>query len=114
MVEATLKLPLAINTAGPGEKVRKTSTIAASKNVLFCELNDGAVILVMKSGVYYGLDAVGTRIWSLIQEPRSVTQILSTLCQEYDVDEERCELDIRALLQNMSELGLIEICDENA
>ena len=78
------------------------------------ELDDGAVILAMKSGVYYGLDVVGTRIWGLIQEPRSVAQILATVAEEYDVDEDRCELDVRALLQNMSELGLIEICDEDA
>src|SRR2546430_12237463 len=44
--------------------------------------------------VYYSLDAVGSRIWALVQSPRSVREIRDTLLAEYDVPAERCERDL--------------------
>jgi hypothetical protein len=62
--------------------------------------------------VYYGLDAVGARIWSLIQEPRTVNEIRDILLEEYEVEPERCERDLLALLQKLADEGLIEVKDE--
>ena len=48
-------------------------------------LVDEAAILNLKTGIYYGLDPVGARIWNLIQTPRQLKEILETLLNEYDV-----------------------------
>lgn len=114
MVEATLRLPLAVDQKKAAVNISEASIVTASKDLLFCELSDGAVILALKSGVYYGLDAVGTRIWSLIQQPRSMHAILAVLIEEYDVDAERCGQDLREILQEMLSLDLIEVQDETA
>ena len=42
------------------------SRIRPSDEVLFQELQDESVLLDLKSGVYFGLDIVGTRIWQLL------------------------------------------------
>ena len=39
------------------------SSIVASKNAVSCDLAGESVILDMKSGKYFALDDVGTRIW---------------------------------------------------
>lgn len=90
------------------------SLVTAGKDLLFCELSDGAVILDLKSGVYYGLDAVGTTIWSLIQEPKPIRDILAAVLEEYEVEAGRCEQDLRELLREMNSLNLVEIRDETA
>src|SRR2546430_17686461 len=64
--------------------------------------------------VYYSLDAVGSRIWALLQSPRSVREIRDTLLAEYDVPAERCERDLLGLLQALAAEQLIEVQDEAA
>ena len=72
------------------------------------------VILNLDSGMYFGLNAVGARIWNLIQEPRSVQDIRDLLLEEYEVDPERCENDLLALLHGLAAEGLAEVKHETS
>jgi hypothetical protein len=85
------------------------STVVAAKDQVSSDLGGEVAILDLKAGVYYGLDAVGARIWSLIQEPRTVNEIRNILLEEYEVEPERCERDLLVLLQRLAEEGLIEV-----
>ncbi|MGB3557308.1 MAG: PqqD family protein, partial [Geitlerinemataceae cyanobacterium] len=70
-----------------------------------------AVILNLKTGTYHSLNPVGARIWQLIQEPKTVREILDTLCTEYDVDLNVCEQDLQELLTKLEVAQLIETND---
>jgi hypothetical protein len=89
------------------------SVVAASKNQVSSDLGGEAAILDLEAGVYYGLDEVGARIWELIQEPRSAREVRDALLAEYDVEPERCERDVLALLQELADAGLVEVRDES-
>ncbi len=78
------------------------------------DLGGEAAILNLNSGVYYGLDPVGARIWNLIRRPRSVQEVKDTLVAEYDVDPERCERDLLKLLGDLLNEGLVEVRGEAA
>jgi hypothetical protein len=84
-----------------------------SKDQISCDLAEETAILDVKLGIYYGLNTVGTRIWKLIQEPRPVYEVRDALLEEYEVEPERCERDVFALLQELASKGLIEIKDDN-
>ncbi|HEY4839569.1 MAG TPA: PqqD family peptide modification chaperone [Candidatus Acidoferrales bacterium] len=88
------------------------SLVVAAKENLSCALGDEAAILQMRSGVYYGLNPVGARLWTLLAEPRTVEDLRETLITEYEVEPARCEEDLLALLENMHAKGLIEIRSE--
>ncbi len=92
--------------------VTKYSTVVASSGQVASDLGGEVAILGLKSDKYYGLDAVGARIWELIQRPRLVSEIRDTLVAEYEVEPDRCEVDLLALLQTLSDEGLIEVRDE--
>ncbi len=84
-----------------------------AKDQVSSDLGDDAVILNLKTGIYHGLDSVGARLWSLIQESRSVNDILNTLLQEYEVESDRCERELVALLhKKLGDAGLIEVSNE--
>ncbi len=87
------------------------SIIRAAKDQVSCNLAGESAILNIKSGVYYGLDSVGARIWELVQQPRSVNEVRETLLKEYDVEPQRCETDLLALLERLLAEGLIEVQD---
>ncbi len=89
--------------------INDNSTIVANRDLLCCDLSEGAVILDLKSGVYYGLDAVGTYIWGLIQEPKAMIEITEAVLEEYAVEPEQCARDLRNLFTEMVERNLIEV-----
>ena len=89
--------------------VSPDSTVVAAKDQVSSDLGGEVAILDLKAGVYYGLDAVGARIWSLIQEPRTVYEIRDIPLEEYEVEPERCERDLLALLQRLADEGIIEV-----
>ena len=90
------------------------SRVVVTKDQVSCDLSGEVAILNLKSGVYYGLDAVGARIWQLIQEPRTVASIRTVLLSEYEVDPDRCERDLLLLLHALADAGLLEIRDDTA
>ncbi len=87
------------------------SIVVAARDQLSCDLGGEAAILNVKSGVYYGLNPVGARVWKLIQQPCRVAEIRQTLLGEYDVDPSHCEADLMELLEKFLAAGLIEVKD---
>ena len=67
---------------------------------MICSFNEGA---------YYSLDALGARIWALIQQPRTVRDVRDVLLEEYDCEPYRCEHGLLAFLQQLAAHGLISI-----
>ena len=85
--------------------------VVAARDQVSCDLAGEAAILNIKSGMYYGLDPVGAQIWKLIQQPRRVDEVRETLLSEFEVEPERCEQDLIALLEKLLVEGLIEVQD---
>ena len=84
-------------------------TVTANRDHLVAELSGEMVILHVEKGVYYGLDKLGTRVWSLIQEPRTIDELVQTILNEYEVEPEQAERDLVALVQDLATNGLAEI-----
>jgi len=61
-------------------RVSGYSSVVATKTKFPLILAE-AVILDLKSGVYYGLNDVGTRIWHLIQEPKTLNEIQDAILE---------------------------------
>src|SRR5438093_4966700 len=91
------------------ELISGGSTVVVAKEQVSCDLGGEAAILNLKSAVYYGLDPVGARIWNLIQEPKRIKEIYEILLKEYNVDPDRCERDLLALLQKLATEGLVGV-----
>ena len=67
------------------------------------------MICSFKEGVYYSLDALGARIWALIQQPRTVREVRDVLLEEYDYKSDRCEHALLSFLQQLAAHELITI-----
>ena len=94
--------------------ISERSVVVAAKDQVSCDLAGEAAILNIKSGVYYGLDPVGARIWNLMQEPRAVGEIQNTITGEYDVEPDQCARDLVNLLEKLLAEGLIELRENTA
>jgi hypothetical protein len=94
--------------------VSEYTSVVAAKEQVSSDLAGEAVILDLKSGVYYGLNPVGASIWNLIQEPRTINEVRDAILAQYEVEPEQCDRDIKALLEQLEAEGLIEVRNETA
>lgn len=76
-------------------------------NVVFRNLAGESVLLNLDTGTYFGLDAVGTRLWNLVAEHGSTASAIQTLLAEYDVDEPRLKRDVETLIDQLLAKGLL-------
>lgn len=86
-------------------------TITFSEQVISQEVSGETVMLDLQSECYFGLDAVGTRVWQLIRDSGELRTIYNTLLEEYEVDETQLMTDLEALLTDARERGLITLQD---
>ncbi len=84
-----------------------TDRLRVSDDVVFRELDGEAVILNLDSGIYFGLDDVGTRFWQLIEQDGRVALALEALESEYDVETEVLRADVDRLVAALVEKGLM-------
>jgi Coenzyme PQQ synthesis protein D (PqqD) len=86
-----------------------STRVAAARDQVSVDLEGEAVILSLADGVYYGLDPVGARVWSLLEQPRTVAELRDAVVAEWAVDAPTAERDLLALLAEMAERGLVEV-----
>jgi len=82
--------------------------VTIPEGILFKDLSGETVLLNLNTGVYFGLDPIGTRIWQLLQNGQSLHQVLTYLLEEFDVNQARCEADLMQLVTSLCEHGLLE------
>ena len=88
------------------------SIVSRAPDVIATELDGEAVLMSIARGQCYGFDAIGTRIWSMIERPAAVGEMLARLVDEYDVAPETCRQDVTRLLSELARERLITIGNE--
>jgi Coenzyme PQQ synthesis protein D (PqqD) len=81
--------------------------VVVPSNVLIRFLDQESVLLNLETEKYFGLDAVGTRMWQLATSAPTLDAALSQLLEEYDVSAETLRSDLSGLLEHLMENGLI-------
>jgi hypothetical protein len=66
-----------------------------------------AVMMSVSAGRYYGVNAVGARIWELLETPVTVAQLCARLCEEFEVDAQTCEAQVLKFVNDLSDNGII-------
>src|SRR2546428_9322199 len=86
-----------------------TFRVSVAPDVLFQVMGEEAVMLNLKTELYLGLDAVGTRMWILLTESASIQLAYNSLLGEYDVEPARLERDLNEFIDKLLEQSLIEL-----
>ncbi len=75
--------------------------------VLFRDLDGEAILLNTASGNYFGLDAVGSRMWQSLSQGGSVAQAYAMLLREYKVTPEQLQADLLTFVDKLCERALL-------
>ncbi len=83
--------------------------VVASPDVVHRELDGEAVLLDLGTGMYFGLDEVGTRVWSCLGEATDLARVHQALLDEYDVAPDRLEADLIGIVTELADRGLVRV-----
>lgn len=86
-----------------------SALVSIPDDVIFRDLDGEIIILDLGSGVYFGLNAVGSRAWTVLAESGSVRQAVEVLKSEFDVEDDVLHRDVIELITTLSDQGLITI-----
>ena len=81
--------------------------VAVCDDVIFRALGEESVILSLDTGMYFGLDPVGTRIWTLLPD-RDLAAVAEIIHHEFDAALPRIQEDVIALVEQLVAKRLVE------
>jgi len=87
--------------------VASTDQFVIHPSVICRELSGETVLLNLESGVYYGLDAVGTRVWPLLMQGCTIASVRDTMIEEYDVAPDVLNADVLRLVGDLRDRGIV-------
>ena len=70
-----------------------------------------AILLNYESGEFYALDGVGLGFWSLLEEKKSLEEIVTALMSTYDINTDQLWEDVEVLVASLLEKGVITLLD---
>lgn len=81
--------------------------ITKDPEVVETVLEDGAVLLNLKTGFYYSLNNVGYRIWQIIDDAKNLDDILDKLMAEYQGEDGIIRSSVPNFLEELKQEALV-------
>lgn len=82
--------------------------VKVSDQVDYSRVEGEIILLDIRLGKYYGLDSLASRIWESLAETKGMSSAIKSIVDDYGVSWRVVEQDVRQLLEQWLELGLIE------
>lgn len=89
-------------------------TIVQGKGNIVSDMDGEKVMLSIQNGKYYNLGEMGGTIWDFIEKPRSVSQLVTALMSEYEVEQSTCEEQVVSFLELLLKENLVEVVEERS
>ena|SRR5688572_13313417 len=85
------------------------ATYQRTTELLEAELGAELVALDPEGGSCFGFNEVATIVWRRLDRPQSFGELKDMLLAQYEVGDEQCVTELRALLDDLVEKGLVRI-----
>ena len=79
-----------------------------NEDILAASVDGELVMMSIQAGNYYTIGGIGTLIWELLDQPRTLDELADAVMAEYDVERARCAADVTAFVDKLLGLNLIE------
>jgi len=82
-------------------------TVVHKPKLISSGMDEDLALLNIQTGKYYGLNAVGRRIFEKIEQAILVKKLCEDLVLEFEVSLEKCQSEVLAFLNHLDEQGLL-------
>ena len=84
------------------------TTVTRDADILYAPVGaEEGVMMSVTKGLYYGVDAVGLRIWELLETPATVAEVCARLQEEFQVDAPTCDAEVLQFVNDLMENGIV-------
>jgi hypothetical protein len=83
--------------------------ITRHPDMISAEIGGEAVMMSIEKGAYFGLNPVATRIWDLIEQPKTLAELIQAITDEYEVSAEQAADDVQVFVADMIERGIAQV-----
>jgi len=90
----------------------RRTAVRAHPDVVFQKLGDEAVLLNLRTGVYWSLNHTGARIWDEIIHSGKLTEIVAALQREFAGSSAEINATVRDLVRELNQQGLVVVDEE--
>ena len=78
-------------------------------HVLAREVSGETVVLDLESGMYFGLNEVGSRVWNLLEQGLSLASVCDRIEAEFAAPREAIENDVLELCNSLAQNKLVTL-----
>jgi len=86
-----------------------SDTVRIPQRITFRRVRDEMALLNLDTGVYFGLDEIGARMWELVVEDGRLQVVAERMEDEYAVDPARLRQDLLRWIDELTAKQLLEI-----
>jgi hypothetical protein len=92
--------------------IPRDAFLSLGTDAVWADLDGEIAILDTAGGLYYGVDAVGARVWEMLQTPMTFGALCTSIMAEFDVDEATCEADMQEFVATLAAERLVRVTGE--
>ena len=89
--------------------IKLNSMIIRNAEIDDTDLDGEKVMMNLDKGQYFMMNEVGSRIWEIASEPKTVEEIVRALLNEYEVEREQCKNTVVEFLGELAKSDLIKV-----
>ena len=89
--------------------IKLNSMIIRNAEIDDTDLDGEKVMMNLDKGQYFMMNEVGSRIWEIASEPKTVEEIVQALLNEYEVEREQCKNTVVEFLGELAKSDLIKV-----
>lgn len=97
--------------AGIGDEtsLHGETVLGRSSQQVSVDLDGETVLLHAETGQYFTMNEVGSTVWSYLENPARVEDLLARIEADFDVAEANSKSDLREFLAELISIGVLEI-----
>jgi len=78
-------------------------------DVISADMDGEVVMMDIMTGKYYNLGKTGGAIWNLLENPKTLDELVDDLTAEYDIDRPTCSTQVEQFLNSGIKAGLFSL-----
>jgi hypothetical protein len=88
----------------------KNNVFIRNSDILTTNMDGEVVMMDVDQGSYFSLSSgVGATIWSVVETPASLDDIISAVCAQYETTPDECRADIEGFVQQLHDQKLVKL-----
>ena len=91
------------------ESLKVDRKIVRKEDILASEMDGELVMMSVTQGKYFSIGQSGVAIWGLLDQERTVTELVHLLLEQYEVDEETCRKEVTRFVELLVQKELVEV-----